>query len=135
MTAQTLCLVVQANVAVAQVGIMPIPQIDTAEVETTVEIVKAAGGEPTQYIYRYAVTNPATSSDEYYKFGLDISAEVTDFAFPSPNLFFPTLQTHVSRHRCLAKPAAQDISVFPANGFQRGMPSTRAAMECERNPI
>ena len=67
----------------AQTGTMPIPQIDTALVETTVEIVEGVGGVPTQYIYRYTVTNPATSSNSLYKFSLDISGIGRDFRRPT----------------------------------------------------
>ena len=74
-----------AHVA-AQVGVMPVPQIDTAQVETTVDIVRGVGSTPTEYIYRYSVTNPSTSSNGYYKFSLDVSAERN-------SNFKPTLQT------------------------------------------
>ena len=129
--ALTLGLVVQANVAVAQVGIMPIPQIDTAELETSVEIAKAAGGEPTQYIYRYTVTNPATSSDEYYKFSLDISAEVTDFSFPRPNLFFPTLQTLPKEGGASTRLFVEEAELFKPfiNGYE-GQGIVPIGLEC-----
>lgn len=111
-TLATLAALAASQNAGAQVGDMPIPEIDTAEIETTVEIVKAAGGEPTQYIYRYSVTNPATSTDEYYKFGLDISADVGDFAFPSSTQRLPTLQTVPKQGGATVRPFLEEADLF-----------------------
>ncbi len=72
-----------SGVTWGQVGTMPIPQADTAILDTAVEIVPAAGGAQTQYIYRYTVTNPATSNDPLYRFSVDISAPGRDFRRPT----------------------------------------------------
>ena len=92
----------QVSIAFSQTGIMSIPQIDTAQLETTVEIVEAAGGEPTQYIYRYTVTNPASSTDSLYKFSVDISGSVRDF-------LSPTLQTVPKQAGATTRPFEEEV--------------------------
>ena len=77
-------LFVFSNVAFSQVGTMPIPDTDFALLETIVETVQGVpGGQPTEYIYRYTVTNPIASSDPIYKFSVDVSAEERDFRRPA----------------------------------------------------
>ena len=98
-------LLSQAGAASAQTGVMPIPQIDTAVVATTVEIVKAVGGVPTQYIYRYTVTNPASSSNSLYKFSLDISGIGRDFRRP-------TLVTVPKQGGLTTRPFEEEIDFF-----------------------
>lgn len=131
-TAVLICsLLVKIDLALGQTGIMPIPQIDTAQVETTVEIVKAAGGEPTQYIYRYTVTNPVTSSDGYYKFSLDISSTVFAFRSPTPLSLFPTLQTVPKQGGTTTSPFLDEVDLFAPfiNGFE-GQHVVPIGLEC-----
>ena len=81
----------------AQVGTMPVPQIDTPIVDVTVEIV--TGTAPTEYIYRYSVTNPGTSSADLYKFSIDLSSNSSSLGFRRP-----TLQTYPVQGGLVAHP-------------------------------
>jgi len=113
------------TIVFAQTGIMPIPQIDTAVIAATVEIVPAAGGQPTQYIYRYTVTNPASSSDGYYKFSLDISAKQENSGLR------PTLQTFPADGGASTTSFDDELALFAEfpNGFE-GQGAVPIGLEC-----
>ena len=92
------------SVSQAQVGTMPVPQVDPAIVETTVEIVRVAG-QPTEYIYRYSVTNPSSSTANLYKFSIDVSGVGRDFRRP-------TLSTVPKRGGTTTRPIDEEIDFF-----------------------
>lgn len=91
--------------AFGQVGIMPIPHTDEAVVDVSVDIVPANGTQPTQYIYRYSVTNPATSTDGIYKISIDVSGQGRSF-------LRPVLQTVPKQGGALTRPIEEEIDLF-----------------------
>lgn len=92
------------SVSQAQVGIMPVPQVDTATIETSVEIVRVSG-QPTEYIYRYSVTNPSSSTANFYKFSIDVSGVGRDFRRPM-------LTTVPKRAGTATRPIDEEIDFF-----------------------
>lgn len=108
----------------AQVGTMPIPQTDTAELTTTVQVVPGvSGGPPTEYIYRYTVTNPASSSDPLYRFSVDVSAEEGDFRRP-------VLQTVPKQAGAATLPVQDEIDRFAPFFGLRGENVVPIGLEC-----
>lgn len=111
-TLAMLVLVGQLPVLAAQTGIMPIPEVDAVRVESTVNVVSASGGEPTQYIYRYAIANPASSKNSLYKFSLDISR-------PGRDDLHPTLRTRPVHAGAKAIPMEDEVNFFRSFFFGR----------------
>jgi hypothetical protein len=105
-------LIHQTSLAGTQTGTMPIPQIDTAEIEATVDIVKASGDEPTQYIYRYVVTNPSSSRNNLYKLSFDISR-------PGRDDLNPTLRTVPKQAGATTRPFEEEVEFFVSYFFGR----------------
>ena len=103
---------IQSPVALTQTGIMPIPQTDAAGVKSSVDIVNATGSEPTQYIYRYTITNPASSKNSLYKFSLDISR-------PGRDDLHPTLRTRPVHAGAKAIPMEDEVNFFRSFFFGR----------------
>ncbi|HNP65378.1 MAG TPA: Calx-beta domain-containing protein, partial [Woeseiaceae bacterium] len=97
-------LILTSN-ALAQTGIMPIPQTDQAIVDVSVDIVPATGTQPTQYIYRYSLTNPASSTSGIYKFSVDVSGQGRSF-------LRPILQTVPKQGGALTRPIEEEIDLF-----------------------
>jgi hypothetical protein len=105
-------LLYQTNLACAQTGTMPIPQIDTARIETIIDTVKASGGKPTQYIYKYTVTNPISSKNSLYKLSFDISR-------PGRDGLHPTLQTVPKQGGAATRPYQEEVDFFVSYFFGR----------------
>jgi len=111
-TLAMLVLLSQSPVSIAQTGIMPIPEVDAARIESTIDVVSASGGEPTQYIYRYAIANPASSKNSLYKFSLDISR-------PGRDDLHPTLRTRPVHAGRKAIPMEDEVNFFRSFFFGR----------------
>lgn len=117
-------LLISSSKALAQVGTMPIPNTDTAVLETAVEIIPSVpGGQPTEYIYRYTVTNSISSSDPIYKFSVDISAEERDFRRP-------VLQTVPKQGGGATLPLQDEIDRFSPFFGLRGDNVVPIGLEC-----
>ncbi|MEM8683306.1 MAG: Ig-like domain-containing protein [Pseudomonadota bacterium] len=114
------------GVSHSQIGVMPVPQIDTADIEVSVEILPAAGQQPTEYIYRYTVTNPITSADGLYKFSIDISSNSTTLGG-----LLPTLRTVPVRGGLATQPIAEEEQAFFPflNGYE-GRGIVPIGLEC-----
>lgn len=120
----TIVLFGQSPIALAQTGTMPIPEVDAARIESTVNIVRASGGEPTQYIYHYSIANPASSRNSLYKFSLDISG-------PEHDTLHPTLRTVPKQGGKTTRPTREEVELFVSSFFGRiGNRVVSIGLEC-----